>query len=238
MSQIGHSVAVELVIRMDWTKISNEELFMACMQVSFKCKRCGKCCQKMDGIAYNSVDCARMAKQLNLGVNEFRKEYTTQSTKQASDRWLNLVGEEQKCPFLGEKGCTQYEGRGQVCRAYPWFTTAAILQVRAGKPFKLFQQCPGMVESFKDVLTLAQSKLPYTTEQILKMDFAKHAWLWMLVGEGKEKMAEKICREMGYFNLVPLHDLEVTCRWWAAAWLTLMGPRRLQGMLDEVNSFE
>lgn len=221
---------------MDWSKVSGAELFMACMQISFKCKRCGKCCKLVDGIAYNSVDCLRMAKHLGIDLNDFRERYTIPSTKKATDRWLDQSAGQ--CPFLGEKGCLQYEGRGQVCRAYPWYTAGAVMQARQGKGFRFFPECPGAVEHFKEVLKMAQNPLYIKPEKLLNMDFAKHAWLYMLAGEGKEQQATKICREMGYFNLVPLYDLEVTCKWWAVAWLTLMGPHKLQLTLDEVAKYE
>jgi Fe-S-cluster containining protein len=219
---------------MKWDKIASEELYLAAMQVSFDCARCGRCCQRMSGIAYNSIDCTRMAKQLGIGVNEFREKYTTPSPKQEGDRWITLVGEEQKCPFLGEKGCTQYLGRGQVCRFYPWYIAASTKAVREHRPYRIYMECKGMVKSLLDTINIAE-KMPFEVAQkIYGLDFGKLSWICMLVDEGKEGQAKKFVNQLGYANLPDRDDLHHWGRQWAAAYLVMMGPRKLANMKDEV----
>jgi Fe-S-cluster containining protein len=222
---------------MNWDGISLDEQFLAAMQCSFACDRCGKCCQMMNGIAYNSVDCQRMAKQLNLRVTDFMRDFTTASSKKAGDRWLILQGEQKKCPFLGDRGCSQYLGRGQVCRFYPWFSPENVNPVRLGKPFKVLVNCSGMVRSTKYTIQMAEEMSFKKAEQILKMDFGKICWLHMMVDEGKEDKAKKFANELGYANLPGRVDSEYWGRAWAASYLVMMGPRKLENLKAEIEKY-
>jgi Fe-S-cluster containining protein len=238
--QMLHSKAADWFWRrkvMEWSKISPTELFLAAMQVGFECTNCAKCCQKMQGIAYNSVDCHRMARQLKMGVKEFVTTFTRQSDRKASDRWINLVGEEQKCPFLGDKGCTQYEGRGQVCRAYPWFVVASRKDVCAGKPFRLYPQCKGMILSFLKVLRRAQAMDFKEAENLVKLPIGRFCWLYMLADEGKEGTAQKVASEMGLANLPVREAMVEAARDYAAAYMALGGKRKLENMIAEVEGY-
>jgi Fe-S-cluster containining protein len=218
--------------------VTTGEMFLAAMQVSFKCERCGQCCKNMNGIAYNSIDCQRMAKQLNLGVNEFRKQYTVASTKKESDRWLILGGEQEKlCPFLGEAGCTQYEGRGQVCRFFPWYSSILVGRARDGKSVQVHPNCKGMVNSFLDILELAQHTTLDRAQEVLSTDIGKMCLLHMIAAEGKEAQAAVIAKDMGYAMLPALGGLKVAARWYAAAIMAIGGPRKIQNAIDEVSKY-
>lgn len=222
---------------MDWSKISGTELYLAAMQVSFECETCCKCCKEMVGIAYNSVDCQRMAKYLGIGVHEFMKEYTVASPRKPGDRWFKTKEPNRSCQFLGDYGCTVYEGRGQVCRAYPWFTADAVTAVRNKKPYKIFPACKGMVLSLWRTIQIAKSMSLKEAQEILKSDVGRLCWIWMVYGEGKLGTVDKICKEMGYANLPPRENLAFPARLWAAAILVIEGPRKLDNMEHEVEKY-
>ena len=222
---------------MDWSKVSPVEYFLAAMQINFECAQCMKCCQKMDGIAYNAIDCHRMAKHLGIEKNEFISTFTRQSERKPSDRWLNLVGDEKKCPFLGEKGCREYEGRGQVCRAYPWFSASAIKDVRAGKPFRFYPKCEGMVLSFYKVLRFAEIMDFKEAENWVKSPVGRVCWLYMLADEGKEGAAQKGANELGFATLPPRHTMVEPATAYASAYMAIGGKRKLEIVLSEVEGY-
>jgi Fe-S-cluster containining protein len=221
----------------DWSKLSGGELLVAAMQVSFECERCGKCCKGMQGIALNSLDTARMAKQLGIDKNDFVREYTTASLRKPSDRWYKTVGEDQRCPFLGEDGCQVYESRGQVCRFYPFYSP--MVQSRAKKTgvVTVFSSCKGMARTYQKILIQAKTLSSEVAHQILNGDIGKICYLYMVIDEGKAKTAEIIAKELGYVNLPDRESLREQAWMYATAWTSLMGERKIDGALAEVEKY-
>lgn len=212
-------------MKLDWSKVSSTELWMASMQVIHTCRMCGKCCTGMAGIAYNVIDAERMAKHLGMKRNDWMREYTVPSTKKEGDRWLKLVGQEQKCPWLTDHGCSQYEGRGQVCRFYPWYSPEQITRARSGKSTVLYPTCPGMLDIFIKVSDDAGMMPRSAAEQIMKSDMGKYSLLHMIEGEGKGEAAKFAAKELGLEDVIPMDRLVNIARAYATAYLAMWTPQ-------------
>lgn len=184
-------------MKIDWSKISDGEYWLAAMQRIHKCEQCGRCCQKMDGIAYNVIDAERMAKHLNMSRNDWMKEMTIPSTRKQGDRWIKLQGPEAKCPYLSEHGCTAYEGRGQVCRYYPWYAAEQVELARKKKPLKIYQKCQGMINTYLEVLQESFDVPLEAAHALLNSGLKQMVFLGVLEAEGKGEAAKYAARELG-----------------------------------------
>lgn len=213
-------------MKIDWSKVSSTELWLASMQVIHTCRMCGKCCTGMAGIAYNVVDADRMAKHLGVKRNDWMREHTIPSTKKEGDRWLKLVGPEQKCPWLTDHGCSQYEGRGQVCRYYPWYSPEQITRARDRKSMVLYPTCPGMLETFIKMLYAAEDMPKTTAEEIIRSDMGRYSLLHMVEGEGKGEAAKFAARDLGLEDVIPMDRLVHIAYSYATAYLSMWAPKQ------------
>ncbi|MGL1930285.1 MAG: YkgJ family cysteine cluster protein [Desulfotalea sp.] len=79
-----------------------------------------KCCQKVDIILY-PFDLIRLKKSLKMDSEKFINDHV-QLVKGVNPFFpspmLKLLDNE-KCPFLGDNGCTVYRDRPSACRTYP-----------------------------------------------------------------------------------------------------------------------
>lgn len=78
------------------------------------------CCGNID-IILTPFDILRLRQELNMSSDEFLLRFTTPMWVEKTDLpgvKLNL-DENQRCPFVTEKGCTIYEHRPSACRYYP-----------------------------------------------------------------------------------------------------------------------
>ena len=82
----------------------------------------GTCCRSMD-IMVAPFDVLRLKRRLGVTSGEFLDRYTETKLHEESSLPIIILrtgeGEERKCPFLGDKGCTVYEDRPAICRYYP-----------------------------------------------------------------------------------------------------------------------
>jgi Fe-S-cluster containining protein len=77
------------------------------------CTRCANCCKTMD-LKVREADAARIAKHLDMAIDEFAEKYL--ATDEEGDRKFGQT----PCPFLGDDDrCTIYELRPKDCREYP-----------------------------------------------------------------------------------------------------------------------
>lgn len=187
-------------------KVLPVERQLAAMQIDFECMNCGKCCTGMEGIAYNSIDINRMAKHLGLTNTDILRNYTVQSEKKKSDRWLKTVGENRACQWRGEHGCTVYEGRGQVCRFYPYFTTINLQAIRDHKPYHVAGDCPGQVKHFRKLLVEAMLYTPIKSENFVM--WGNWCILKMIAEEGKVEMAIKGYKEYDVLKIPTYEELK------------------------------
>ncbi len=80
-----------------------------------------KCCRDVS-ILLTPYDVLRMKKALGLTSTEFleRHAFIMQSEeKQIPVVFLNMSGEDHRCPFVSEQGCGVYAHRPWACRMYP-----------------------------------------------------------------------------------------------------------------------
>lgn len=86
----------------------------------FTCTQCGDCCRTHGEYAHvflSVEDVTRLAGFLKMDRKEFLREYTVREDEVT---W-RLAWPEEACIFLGEKGCTVYEGRPMQCRTWPFW---------------------------------------------------------------------------------------------------------------------
>ena len=109
----------------------------------FTCTQCGDCCRTHDDYAHVYLlpnDITRLAKFHSLE----RREFLRQFTKPDADSGMRTLNwDDEKCVFLGEKGCVVYEARPEQCRTWPFWPENLTKEVWAKEivPF-----CPGADE--------------------------------------------------------------------------------------------
>ena len=89
--------------------------------LKFNCTQCGDCCRTHGDYAHVyllKTDIDRLVKFHKVTRNEFLQKFTGKD-KDSGMRTLNW--DEEKCVFLGEKGCTVYEARPEQCRTWPFW---------------------------------------------------------------------------------------------------------------------
>jgi Fe-S-cluster containining protein len=223
-------------MKLDWSKVVQMEKFLAALQIVHECKMCGSCCVNMAGIAYNSTDTVRMAKTLGIPRNEFVKEYTIASTKQPKDRWLNTKGKDHECIFWSKNGCTKYEGRGQVCRLYPWTSPEQLNSVKAKKGWHIYPKCRGMQETYLKVLEAAK-KMPLETAQaILKSPLGNICMLNLIRDMYNEESALFSAKELGLPHMPAMEELKSMAWNYAVACVTLYTPQRWQQDFEMIST--
>ena len=79
---------------------------------SFKCQACGACCRNKD-IAVSSYEVRRLARRLNLTVEEFFFQCVEK------EKPILRRKEDGNCIFLQPEGCSVYADRPLVCRLFP-----------------------------------------------------------------------------------------------------------------------
>ena len=103
------------------------------------CTRCANCCKTMT-VLLTKTDIERIAKHLDMPVQEFAERYLEPDEKEAP----LLEMRQQPCPFLGDDNrCTVYDVRPAACREYPHtdkedFTFRTMLHANNAK------QCPAV----------------------------------------------------------------------------------------------
>lgn len=204
-------------MKLDWTKVGKAERFLAAMQIIHACQKCGSCCVHMSGIAFNSVDTIRMAKQLGIGRNEFVKQYTVPSETKATDRWLKCKGDAE-CIFWSATGCTQYLGRGQVCRLYPFTAPEQLGAVRRGAPWGMYPKCQGMRETYKRVLEESFKMDAAVAKSIVDSDIGKICYLNTVRDMYEEDTADFAAKEFGLEKLPPMDRLKTLALGYAVAY--------------------
>lgn len=184
-------------MKIDWTKITPRHKFLAAMQILHDCQKCGKCCVDMSGIAFNSADAVRMAKELDIRRNDFVKDYTIASKNKPTDRWLNTKGPNHACVFWSEAGCTRYLGRGQVCRLYPWTTPQQTEYVLKNRGWILYDKCLGMSLTYEKVLLGAMTIPMPAAKAILESNLGDICYLNYIEDCSTREAAEFAAKELG-----------------------------------------
>jgi Fe-S-cluster containining protein len=194
----------------------------------------------MAGIALSRVDTLRMSKHLGIPEKEFIKKYTVQNPRKPSDRHYILVGEEMRCPFLTDHGCSQYEGRGQVCRFYPWTSPENMENIKSKKPITIYQRCDGMKLTYIKILEDAEVIPVELANQILGGITGKLCFLLAIDMEGKGAISlKKQLADIGLDKLPPADEIRAMARLYAVAFCSRFNPsvreevrRQLRGDLN------
>jgi Fe-S-cluster containining protein len=209
----------------DWSQVAPEKMFAAAMQVWYECDNCGRCCIGMNGISLNSVDTERMAKFLGMKKNDFIRQYTIPSTIKPTDRWYKPVGDDHRCPFKTNTGCTKYEGRGQVCRYFPFYSMPIVDGLIKQRKMILYPDCPGMKKAYNAVIQDSKNMPKEFASEILKQDIGKVCIVFMIEDEGKIGTVSKMFRELGFAQAPDRNSMKAAARLYATAYCA-MTPRR------------
>lgn len=230
-------------MKIDWEKINYMERWLAAMQIIHECDMCGGCCKKMAGIAFAVTDSDRMAKHMNMGRNEWMRQYTVPSTKQKGDRWLILEGPEEKCPFLTDHGCSQYEGRSQTCRGFPFYGAEQLAKVKQDGSFILYNSCSGMMNTYLHLLENDKEISLRVAQQIVAGPFGQYCILQMIKERARGEEAKYAAKDLGLEDVPPIDRLKGIARTYALAYVTLLSPERravdianIKRMLEELES--
>jgi uncharacterized protein len=113
----------------------------------------GVCCRDVN-IVLGPYDVLRLRRRLGMGSQEFLAEHTILPFAEEQRLPVPLLkmgqGEEKRCPFLGEKGCTVYQDRPWPCRAYPIGEASSGTASRPGEQFYFLvaeSHCQGHAEA-------------------------------------------------------------------------------------------
>ena len=227
-------------MKIDWEKVPPGQLFLAAMQQCHECLMCGKCCNQMDGIALNRIDTLRMSQHLGMEERAFIKQYTTQNPRKPSDRHYILEGEDRHCPFLTSHGCSQYEGRGQVCRMYPFVSPENMEGIKKKKPITIYDRCDGMKLTYIHILEDAEEIPTKLADQVLNGTTGKLCFILAIDMEGRgDTHLKKLLAEIGLDELPPADEIKAMARLYAVAYCSRFNPnvredirRKLYGELN------
>lgn len=132
----------------DISNLPSELGFMEVSQLLFKCKMCGNCCHKLNGVAVGDIDIERLCKHLKCSPDQFKKDMLVENPTSKSEPYLkgtystNATG---KCIFYNN-GCSVYKARPTVCRVFPLLNE----EERGFKPH-LYDFCPGTVDFAREI---------------------------------------------------------------------------------------
>lgn len=86
----------------------------------FSCTQCGNCCTGAPGYVWvNAEECAALAAQLGLSIDDFNSKYV----RQIGIRKSLIERPNGDCIFFNQetRGCTVYEARPRQCRTWPFW---------------------------------------------------------------------------------------------------------------------
>jgi Fe-S-cluster containining protein len=83
------------------------------------CKACANCCRETQ-VNVSSEDIERLAKYLEMPVEQVLKEYTVVDSE---DRETILRQTKDGCVFLDHNLCLVYEARPRACRDFPYLVS-------------------------------------------------------------------------------------------------------------------
>jgi Fe-S-cluster containining protein len=226
-------------MEIDWNKVKTGQLFLACLQEILECQQCGRCCRGMAGIALTRLDRIKMAKHLGLSEKEFTKKYTMSSPRKPSDRLYITVGEDKRCPFQGDHGgCTQYEGRGQVCRFYPFAAPEQMERAFKGQGMMIYDRCKGMMITYLHVLDDAEYMPPELADAMLKSESGKLLFLKVVDMEGRgEAYIKNRLKEFGLDDWPDAQAMKTMAYQYAVAYCTKFSPEARANIRRELNDF-
>ncbi len=108
------------------------------------CTRCANCCKTAQPVL-TPADVRRLAKHLNLRVNEFRSRFLADDPEREGSAFRD-----RPCPFLQDNFCTVYEHRPRDCRSYPHLHKRGFV-FRMNQAFENCAICPIVFNVYEDL---------------------------------------------------------------------------------------
>lgn len=99
------------------------------------CTKCANCCKTV-GPVLKPTDVRRLAKHLELSINEFRSRFLADDSERNGS-----VFRSQPCPFLQNNLCTVYDHRPGDCHSYPHLHKREFV-FRINQAFSNCSVCP------------------------------------------------------------------------------------------------
>ena len=99
------------------------------------CTKCANCCKILHPIL-KPPDVRRLAKHLELSINQFRSRFLADDPKREGS-----VFRDQPCPFLQDNLCRVYDHRPNDCRSYPHLNKRDFV-FRINQAFSNCSVCP------------------------------------------------------------------------------------------------
>jgi Fe-S-cluster containining protein len=137
--------------------IEDVQIVLTGIQYQFKCQRCGTCCVYNQYIGIAEHEIPKMAKALDMDVQEFQNRHVTFLRKKVStgDELIDSLYPDEHyvlkpsppCPFfdLDTRLCKIYEARPAVCRLFP-FANLRMVDIdweSRTLTFRCTSMCPG-----------------------------------------------------------------------------------------------
>ena len=91
-------------------------------EFEFSCDQCGKCCKNQEDLMMSPCDIYRMAKSLDITMEEWIDLYGrihVGTDSRLPIVRIKLIGEENRCPFLKKNLCSIQDSKPDVCAIFP-----------------------------------------------------------------------------------------------------------------------
>ena len=108
------------------------------------CTKCANCCKTTHPVL-KPADVRRLARHLELRVDEFRSRFLTDDPGRGGS-----VFRDQPCPFLQDNSCTVYDHRPSDCRSYPHLHKKDFV-FRMNQVFSNCSVCPIVFNVYEDL---------------------------------------------------------------------------------------
>lgn len=103
----------------------------------FSCTHCGGCCVHQEDLLLNPLDLFRLAKELEITVEQWLDQYGECYIGEESRMPILRIrpqGETRRCPLLKNNKCSVHKAKPSVCGLYPLGRSVRYAQDEQGKP--------------------------------------------------------------------------------------------------------
>ncbi len=103
----------------------------------FSCTHCGGCCVHQEDLLLNPLDLFRLAKELEITVEQWLDQYGECYIGEESRMPILRIrpqGETRRCPLLKNNKCSVHKAKPSVCGLYPLGRSVRYVLDEQGKP--------------------------------------------------------------------------------------------------------